>query len=40
MKTYKKCPRGKHKSKTGKSCVKNKPKRYKLNFDLIYGKKK
>ncbi|MFH1358605.1 MAG: hypothetical protein ABIH37_01830 [archaeon] len=40
MSPIKKCPKGKHKSKSGKKCIKNKPKRYKLNFSLIYGKKK
>jgi len=40
----KRCKKGTHKSKTGKSCVANepkrKPKRYRLNFELIYGKPK
>lgn len=36
----KKCKKGTHKSKSGKSCLKTKPRKYKLNFDLIYGKKK
>lgn len=40
--TSKRCKTGTHKSKTGKSCVTNKPKpkRYRLNFELIYGKPK
>lgn len=35
----KKCPKGTTKSSTGKTC-RAKPKKYKLNFKLIYGNKK
>jgi len=36
-----KCPKGTRRSKSGKPCSpKPKPKRYKLNWNLIYGKRR